>query len=56
MRNNLAVHIEFSYPAGDELRILGPEVNDENGVGSCGQVFDCIASAITAGWQCVLSR
>jgi hypothetical protein len=23
----------FTHPSGDEPRVLGPEVNDENGVG-----------------------
>ena len=32
MRHDLAVNVGLTHPAGDELGVLGPEVDDEDGV------------------------
>ncbi len=34
-RNDFGVDVCLADPAGDEPRVLGPEVDDEDGVGQC---------------------
>ena len=34
--DDLAIDIGLAHPSGDELRVLGPEVDDQDAVGSVG--------------------
>jgi hypothetical protein len=36
VRDDLGIHLALADPARDQLRILGPEVDDENGVEGVG--------------------
>ena len=34
--NDLAVDVRLAYPPGNELGVLGPEVDDQNAIGCTG--------------------